>query len=406
MAEKLQITEYRELLGRLPRTFRPSLNDQLTGWDLLFPAEQRQLRGQLNWLSRLAVPELKALFDPVVEIENQMELPKWHAGTKGLSVEDSGVIARSPLYPKWRQSVEKVFAKIDEGVGASAALPLLPRLVACILPSGLPVPSTTGNDALWPELSKKGTWIELDGPVSGLLPALIPALVNRRRRPDVEDVESTWIYECTGEFEALTKSKAIVLDWKSLEPARREFLNKLNVIKRDLKSVDETNAELKRADLSKLLPQPFAEHPRVREFVRNLLLSGNGSLVFPSSFVQWGAAETLRRAQPQVLVALFGMRQKLKPFSSTVLFEDQHRNNPAPDADDPAGTLVDAQILSEYVYLAAGRTTAYQTRTTGMMALAGLSRVLLLGDLPDGLRGSMKTSDFAAVLMRSIEPAL
>ena len=221
-------------------------------------------------------------------------------------------------------------------------------------------------------------------------------------------MESTWIYECNREFEERARSAAsVILDWKSIEPARREFLNKLNVIKRDLKSVDETNAELRRADLAKLLPQALSEHPRVREFVRNLLLSGNGSLVFPSSFVQWGAAETLRRAQPQVLLAFFGMRQKLKPFSSTVLFEDQHRNNPAEDADDPAGTLVDAQILAEYVYLAALRTTAYQTRTLGLMALAGHNRVLLLGDaLPDGLRGSMKGADFEAVLMKWIEPAL
>jgi hypothetical protein len=318
-----------------------------------------------------------------------------------LSVEDSGVIARSPLYPKWRQEVEKAFTKIDAGVGASAALPPLPRLVACVLPPGLPVT----KDPLWPELTKQGTWIELDGPVSQILPTFVPALVKRKRRADVEDEESTWIYECAGEFEDLARSNgSIVLDWKSLEPARREFLNKLNVIKRDLKSVDETNADLKRADLSKLLPQPLAERPRIREFVRNLMLSGNGSLVFPSSFVQWGAAETLRRAQPQVLIALFGMRQKLKPFSSTVLFEDQHRNNPAADADDPAGTLVDAQILAEYVYLAALRTTAYQTRTLGLMALAGMNRALLLGELPDGLRGSMKIADFGSVLMRWMEP--
>jgi hypothetical protein len=403
MAERLQLADYRELIGRLPRTFGPSLNNQLTGWDLLFPAEQRQLRGQLNWLARLPAPELKTLFDPVTDIEGQMELPKWNSATKLLSVEDSGVLARSPLYPKWRQAVEKAFTKIDEGVGASAALPVLPRLVACVLPPGLPASS---KDPLWPELTKQGTWIELDGAVSGLLPAFVPAMTGRRRRPDVEDEESTWIYECDEQFEGLAASKAVVLDWKSLEPARRQFLTKLNAIKRDLKSVDETNADLKRTDLSKLLPRPVAERPRVREFVRNLLLSGNGSLVFPSSFVQWGAAETLRRAQPQVLLALFGMRQKLKPFSSSVLFEDQHRNNPAADADDPAGTLIDAQILAEYVYLAARRTAAYQTRTLGMMALAGLDRVLLLGELPEGLRGSMKTADFMAVLMRWVEPAL
>ena len=392
--------DYRELIARLPRTFGPALNDQLANWDLLFPAEQRQLRGQLDWLSRMPAPELKSLFTEVTGIESNMDLPKWQPGSKGISVEESGLIARSPLYSQWRQAVEKVFAKIDEGAGAAAALPALPRLVACVLPPGLPA----AKDPLWPQLTKQGTWITLDTPVANLLPALVPSLVARRRRPDVEDEESTWIYECAGQFEPLTQG--VVLDWKSLEPTRREFLNRLNSIKRDLKSVDETNAELKRADLSKLLPPPVATRPRVREFVRNLLLSGNGSLVFPSSFVQWGASETLRRAQPQVMLALFGMRQKLKPFSSAVLFEDQHRNNPAADEDDPAGSLIDGQILSEYVYLAAGRVTAYQARNLGLFALADLSKVLLVGDLPDGLRGTMQASGFASVLMRWLEPAL
>lgn len=392
--------DYRELIARLPLTFAPALNDQLANWDLLFPAEQRKLRGQLTWLSSLKVPDLQALFAEVTAVESKMDLPKWQPGSKGISVEESGILARSPLYGKWREAVGNAFMKIDEGVGASIASPAIPRLVACVLPPGLPL----SKDPLWPQIAKLGTWITLDAPAANLLPTLVPALVSRRRGPEIEDEESTWIYECAGQFETL--DKAVVLDWKSLEPTRREFLNRLNAIKRDLKSVDDTTAELKRADLSKLLPNTVATRPRVREFVRNLLLSGNGSLIFPSSFVQWGAAETLRRAQPQVLIALFGMRQKLKPFSSAVLFEDQQRNNPTADSDDPEGSLVDGQILSEYVYLAAGRTPAYQTRTLGLLAVAGLDRLLLTGELPDGLRGTMKSADFAAVLMRWLQPAL
>ena len=387
--------DYRELIARLPRTFAPAFNDQLANWDLLFPPEQRQLRGQLEWLSKQNASELQALFAELTGIESKMDLPKWQPGTKGISVEESGLIARSPLYSKWRQAVEKAFTTIDQRV---ATRPVVPRLIACILPAGLP----TSKNPLWPQLSKQGTWITLDQPV---VSALIPALATRRRPSDFEDEESTWIFECASEQEALTT--AVVLDWKSLEPARREFLNKLNSIKRDLKSVDDTNADLKRTDLVKLLPKSLAARPRVREFIRNLLLSGNGSLVFPSSFVQWGASEALRRAQPQVMLALFGMRQKLKPFSSSVLFEDQNRNNPAKDEDDPEGSLVDNQILSEYVYLAAGHTIAYQQRTLGLFALADASRVLLVGnDLPDGLRGTMKSTDFTAVLLKWLQPAL
>jgi hypothetical protein len=155
----------------------------------------------------------------------------------------------------------------------------------------------------------------------------------------------------------------------------------LNNIRRDLRSVDDTNQDLKRLDIGKYVGPAIDSRPRVREFVRGLLLSGNGSLVFPNSFVQWGASEALRRAQPQVLLASFGMRQKLKPFSSTVLFEDQHRSNPTPDEDDPAGSLVDAMMLAQYVHLASQRVSAYEGHTLTLLAASGVPRVLLLGNM-------------------------
>jgi hypothetical protein len=120
----------------------------------------------------------------------------------------------------------------------------------------------------------------------------------------------------------------------------------------------------------------------VREFVRALFLSGNGSLVFNNSFVQWGASEALRRVRPQVLLACFGIRQKLKPFSSVVLFEDQSRSNPVPEENDPAGSLVDATLLAEYVYLAAQRHAGPRDRVLALMATGGLERVLVLGAPP------------------------
>lgn len=137
--------------------------------------------------------------------------------------------------------------------------------------------------------------------------------------------------------------------------------------------------DLKRADIGRLASPAIAANPRVREFVRGVLLSGNGSLVFSNSFVEWGASEALRRVQPQALIASFGMRQKLKPFSSLVLFEDQNRSNPVPDQDDPAGSLADAVLLAEYVYLASQRVACYPDHTVTLLSAVDWNRVLILG---------------------------
>jgi hypothetical protein len=94
-----------ELIRRLPATFGPALNDQFRQWALLFPAEQRQLRSQVDWLSRLPRDQFDQLFAPLLDIERRMSLPPMDSGTTGMSVRSVGILARSPLYPQWRAEV-------------------------------------------------------------------------------------------------------------------------------------------------------------------------------------------------------------------------------------------------------------------------------------------------------------
>ncbi|MGC4049086.1 MAG: hypothetical protein QM757_06175 [Paludibaculum sp.] len=365
--------DYKELISRLPRTFGPALNDQLHQWAMLFQAEQRQLKAQMDWLAKLPPAEFKSLFAPIVQLEDRMELPKWQPGSTGLSIHDVGVMARSPLYPQWRQQVEKVFAHIDDSIQAAGVVHPVPRLVVCILPSGLPKPT----EPMWPELAELGRWVRLDRPFLKVEEALVPAIVKRKPTAGLEADESTWVIEC-GKRLSAESGASTSLSWDALEKVRREFLNRLNSISRDIKSADQTTNDLKRLDIRKFLDPATGESPRLREFLRGILLSGNGSLVFNNSFVQWAASEALRRAQPQVMLAGFGLRQKLKPFSSVVLFEDQHRSNPIPDQDDPVGSLTDAAFLAQYVYLAAQRVPAYQGHTVSIFAMEDLDRVLVV----------------------------
>ena len=368
----------RDIIARLPRTFGLAWNDQLRQWDLLFPAEQRSIRAQLEWLAHLPVPEFQTLFAPVVETESKMDLPGWNSNSAGMTVEQTGILARSPLYPRWRADVERIFATIENALESTAALPLLPRLVVCTLPPGLPLAS----QPLWPELAREGSWVQLELPFGQMEGQFNNSLTRRPEPHGVEQIESTWIWECDPRPSTLLESTpATVISWSGLAAVRREFLSRLNTIRRDLRSVDQTNDELKRLDISRMLGPNPGGNPRVRELVRAVLLSGNGSLVFSNSFVQWGASETLRRVQPQVLIARFGIRPKLKPFSSAVLFEDQTKNQQR-EEDDPAGSLLDTLLLAQYVHLAALRQRAFQGRTMTVLAAAGLDRILVLGASP------------------------
>ncbi len=392
MADELRFPA--DLIGRLPPTFGPALNEQIRQWELLFPAERRQLRAQMECLSRLKRDEFDRLFAPLFEIEKRMNLPRWEPGAAGLSVHDVGVLARSPLYPQWRGEVERVFAKIDEAAEQPVEFQSLPRLVMCVLPSGLPLQ----DQELWPELAAAGKWVPLDRPFGQMAPQLAAAVAGRACPAALETDERTWVFGCDARFSGLA---ATVLSWTDLDALRREFLRRLNAVHRDLRSVDQTSEELRRMDIGRLVGPAIAANPRVREFVRSLLLSGNGSLVFNNSFVQWGASEAIRRAQPQVLIASFGVRPKLKPFSSVVLFEDQSRSNPTPDADDSVGSLVDALKLAEYVHLAVLRMARRPERTVTLMSAAGLNRVLVLG--AEGPAAGENVTAFALRWLRAPE---
>jgi hypothetical protein len=192
----------------------------------------------------------------------------------------------------------------------------------------------------------------------------------------LEEVERTWALDCSNRFPP--PAGATVLSWDALSALRREFLRRFNTVARDLRSVDQTAEDLKRADIGRLVGPEISADRRVREFARSVFLSGNGSLVFGNSFVEWGASEALRRVEPQVLFAAFGIRQKLKPFSSTVLFEDQNRSNPTADQDDPAGSWRDALMLARYTYLAAQRVSCYPEHTLTLVASFSRTRVLAL----------------------------
>ena len=89
----------------------------------------------------------------------------------------------------------------------------------------------------------------------------------------------------------------------------------------------------------------------VQAFVRDLFLTGNGTLFVNNTFVEWAAVQAIRRAQPRLLVARYGVRDKMKPFSSLLLFSQPRASDQIPEIEDPVGSFVDVEQLSHYVWL-------------------------------------------------------
>jgi len=76
-----------------------------------------------------------------------------------------------------------------------------------------------------------------------------------------------------------------------------------------------------------------------------VLTEGSGTQIFATTFAQWTARETLRRAQPLTLLVRFAPRQKQKPMNEMI------SGSQNPPELDPAGSLVDADFGAYYNWL-------------------------------------------------------
>jgi hypothetical protein len=118
-------------------------------------------------------------------------------------------------------------------------------------------------------------------------------------------------------------------------------------------------------------------------FVRDVLLTGNGTLLMNNTFVEWAAVQAIKRAQPRVLITRFGVRDKLRPFSSMVMFSQPRPSDHLPSVQDPAGSFIDVEQLSYYVWLNAEKTPAYRGKTLYLFLAEGVDEMLAIrSDVP------------------------
>ena len=112
--------------------------------------------------------------------------------------------------------------------------------------------------------------------------------------------------------------------------------------------------------------------------MRDVFLTGNGTLFVNNTFVEWAAVQALRRAQPRLLVARYGVRDKMKPFSSLLLFSQPRASDQIPLIEDPVGSFVDVEQLSYYVWLNAEKSAAYRKRTLYLFLAEGVDEMLAM----------------------------
>lgn len=359
--DEAELARWRRTVARLPLTLRPSVNQQLDEWEMLFPFEQGTLRRFLCGVESLSTAEFNALMAPLRRIEDEMGVERWNFSETANTMENSAHLARSSEYAEWRSAVKQIFATVESQPCAAIPEPRRGRVIVTIYPASLPMDALTA----WTPWKATGRLLPVRGDAHQLCDLLqahsgIGALAAGQTGGDPGD--AWWIDAGTwpdGAGPSDTQRLTSGLSYERLNPFRQEFLAALNTVPRDTHIASETLVALKRRSWSHSWPDSLGDE-RLRNFVVDLYLSGNGALIFPNSFAQWAASEALRRARPQILVARFGLRNRPKPFTSIAIFENQSRVSTLPDVPDPVNSAVDAAILGWYVWLSTLRYVEYK----------------------------------------------
>lgn len=355
---------YHRLIERLPVTMRPALNQQLSEWETLFPYEQNRVEMFMKGVAAYTPSALDALTAPLWELEAKMDVKHWDFSQTHDTIENASQLARSAYYAEWRRQVQRVFDAINDAArGATPAQAESTRLILLILPGDLPVDPRS----LWKQWDPHGHEIKIAGSSEKLCELAVkgqPGLDNiatLAARQGTAESSDLWLIDAEATLDGMLSRQAPIpafsLSFTGLKPLRDKFLAELNTTPRDIETTDQIIANIRSEAWNGwgLWPPEINSQPRLKRFLIDLILSGNGCLIFSNSFAEWVACEVLRRARPRTMVVRFGMRSKPKPFTSIAIFENQQRVSTLPDVDDPVNSAIDAEILARYVWLAASR---------------------------------------------------
>jgi hypothetical protein len=136
-----------------------------------------------------------------------------------------------------------------------------------------------------------------------------------------------------------------VVSYDALAPARDALLRKMQS---DI-SRPGMGPETLRTHMAEMRPSDVgldkSADTVLSHFQLKLLTEGSGTQIFSTTFAQWAARETLRRAQPLTLLVRFAPRQRQKPMNELL---SASAESPEPDL---IGSLVDGDMGAYYNWI-------------------------------------------------------
>jgi len=409
------VRDHEAALDRLPRTFLADTLVELERWPDFFEPEKAYFRVLVDRLAALDAGQFHEIFGSLQDFERRTGCDRVRAAdVDEFEANALAYVQRQGVYSEWRHEIDGVFEKLEPRVEArlySGSLP--PRLVVILYGEGIAIERNT----LWQRFRTLGTRVPLDlhGAQSSepFLRALFtgrPAIQNASAdaAPTLFQVLgqslapspanfaplNAWIVEAGDALHRLCRQGgqgvrssagdpaahcATGMSYDLLHDYRDELTKTLWAkVKAGLRSPLEMAAYVRTLEVKPHDGVTLYSDPAVLAFIRDTFLGGNGTLIINNTFVEWGAVRAIKRAQPRLLVARFGVRDKMKPFSSLLLFSKPRPTDQIPIMQDPLGSFVDSELLAYYIWLNAEKGPPYKDKTMYLLLAEGVDEMLVV----------------------------
>ena len=353
------------LFERIPATFSTFFFEQIKDWDTLFPAEHSYFERLFTLIDKLPPVEFEELFSPLRSLEPKMGVNEKNWPRRSFKLDQVDFLNRNARYPEWRAEIAKIFSRLDPVLDEETQRRGRPRLAIVVSPAELPV----GSDRLWTRL--KGRRIALESPLESAT-HIAPLLALGDAAP-----YDRWLIQASA---GLKLARPVVtMDYGALVAYRERLMEDVRhvVEKEQIRGPRELGARLRKM---KILGEEgaLASDAVLAEFVRAVLLAGNGTLLINNTFVEWATVQAVRRARPSMTVVAFGVRNKLKPFSSLLIYADQEKSSVIPTQVDTLGTYVDLEMFYLYVWQEFEKYAEYVRNTVFIFAAAGMDEARVI----------------------------
>jgi hypothetical protein len=378
------------LFDQLPVTFSTYCFDQIKEWNLLFQAERDYFERLFGLIGRSDSKLVEELYVPLREVEKKMGVNEKVWPKRQFTLDQVDFLNRSAYYPEWRRTIAQIFSRLDPILDEEVAKAGRARLVIVISPAELPVDS----NRMWTRFRKHGKLVPLafsaEDDVRDYLPQVLTGAKRKNRQKTLLELyaagkakapHEAWVIEAESELSemALDSRGLVKLSYFALHRYRTRLMSEVDKVLKtqDIRGPRQLGDRLKQL---KVLPSEdeAASDPILAEFLRSILLSGNGTLLINNTFVEWATIQAVRRARPSVVLVSFGIRNKIKPFSSLLIYTEQETTTPVPTQMDTLGSYVDLEVLIHYVWMEFEKYPEYRRNTVYYFMGEGLDEMLLL----------------------------